>query len=305
MSHARQILPGTTYLITRRALRRHMLFRPDPEITQFIVYSLAVLATRYRIQVHALCAMSTHLHLVVTDVEGQLPRFLQCFHRLVALGTKVIRKWEGAVFDDRPTSRVCLTTPEAIVEKIAYTLANPVAAGIVRRADEWPGAKCVVEELGSGTLRVARPKVYFDVTNPDWPEEAALSLDLPPTVTEGHAESLRRQVAALVEAAEAKAAADTPPEGVLGAERALEVSPEARATSPEPPLGERNPTFAAGSGNKEGWQRATAALRSFRAAYRAALEQWRGAVRDVVFPVGTWWMRVFHGARVADCNSMS
>jgi hypothetical protein len=38
----------------------------------------------------------------------------------------------------------------------------------------------------------------------------------------------------------------------------------------------------------------------FRAAYRAALGLWRDRVRSVAFPAGTWWMRVFHGANVAD-----
>jgi hypothetical protein len=32
--------------------------------------------------------------------------------------------------------------------------------------------------------------------------------------------------------------------------------------------------------------------------YRAALELWCGGTRDVLFPVGTWWMCVFHCAGV-------
>ncbi len=50
--------------------------RPDAAITQLLVYALAVSTRRYGIKVHALCAMSTHLHLVVTDTNGVLPRFL-------------------------------------------------------------------------------------------------------------------------------------------------------------------------------------------------------------------------------------
>ncbi len=80
MSHPREIAPGATYMITRRVLRRHLLFRPDAAITQLLVYALAVSAPRFGIEVYAFCAMSTHLHLVVTDVNGVLPRFLQFFH---------------------------------------------------------------------------------------------------------------------------------------------------------------------------------------------------------------------------------
>src|SRR5262249_62395864 len=82
-----------------------------------------------------------------------------------------------------------------------------------------------------------------------------------------------------------------------GAEQASRVSPEARATSAEPTL-ERNPTFAVGRHQGDAWQRAVSAVRAFRAAYRAALEQWRHGVRSAAFPAGTWWMRVFHGAIV-------
>jgi putative transposase len=297
MSQPRSILPGATYLLTRRVLRRHFLLRPDAAITGLILYALAVSARRFGVHVHALCAMSTHLHLVVTDEKGILPSFLQFFHRIVALGTKVLRRWEGPVWDHEPTSVVRLTTREAIVEKIAYTLANPVAAGLVRHASEWPGAKVLVDELGIGVLRAARPDVYLDPTNPAWPEEATLELSLPPAFEAGEAEGFRREVAAELVREEAKAHAELSAEGVLGAERAGSVSPHDRATSFEP-LRALNPTFAVGHGSKDAWRIAAAAVRTFRAAYRVALGRWRQGVRDVLFPEGTWWMRVFHAAGV-------
>lgn len=151
---------------------------PDAAITELLVYVLAVSTRRYGIEVHALCAMSTHLHLIVTDPRGVLPRFLQSFHRIVALGTKVLREWEGPVWDHEATSVVRLLTRAAVVEKIAYVMANPVAAGLVRHAREWPGAKVDVDELGRGVLRAARPTAYLDPENPQWPEEVTVSLAL-------------------------------------------------------------------------------------------------------------------------------
>ena len=297
MSLPRSILPDATYLLTRRVLRRHFLLRPDAVITNLILYALAVSAQRFGIQVHALCAMSTHLHLVVTDERGVLPSFLGFFHRMVALGTKVLRAWEGPVWDNEPTSMVLLTTRQAVVEKIAYTLANPVAAGLVRHASEWPGAKVLVDELGGGVLRAARPEVYLDPTNPLWPEEATLEVSLPPAFAVDEVEDFRREVAAELARAEAKAHAERAREGVLGADRAGSVSPYERATSFEP-VRALNPTFAVGRGSADAWRRAAAAVRAFRAAYRVALAQWCKGVRDVLFPEGTWWMRVFHVACV-------
>ncbi|WP_437564069.1 transposase [Sorangium sp. So ce542] len=301
MSQPREIAAGATYLVTRRVLRRHFLLRPDAAINQLLVYALAVSTRRYGVEVHALCAMSTHLHLVVTDVQGVLPRFLQYFHRLVALGTKVLREWEGPVWDHEATSVVRLMTPAAVVEKIAYVLANPVAAGLVRHATEWPGVKVHVGELGRGELRATRPSVYLDPANPQWVEEATLPLALPPDIAPEDAESLRRQVAAELERQEELAHADVERRGLrfVGAEQVTKNSPYERATSSEGLRG-RNPTFAVGRDQGDAWRTAAAAVRAFRASYRVALERWRAGVRSVLFPVGTWWMCTFHGAGVND-----
>ncbi|AUX21293.1 transposase [Sorangium cellulosum] len=301
MSQPREIAPGATYLVTRRVLRRHLLFRPDAAINQLMVYVLAVSARRYGVEVHAFCMMSTHLHLVVTDVHGVLPRFLQFFHRIVALGTKVLRKWEGPVWDHEATSVVRLLTQAAVVEKIAYVLANPVAAGLVRHAREWPGAKADVDEIGRGMLHAARPSVYLDPTNPQWVEEATLPLALPPAIEQDNAEGFRHQVAAELERQEREAHAQVERQGLgfLGAEQASKVSPYERATSFEG-LRERNPTFAVGRDQGDAWRNAAAAVRAFRASYRAALERWRAGVRSALFPAGTWWMYMFHGASVND-----
>ena len=120
--------------------------------------------------------MSTHEHLVVTDVRGLLPMFLQMHHRLVALATKVVRKWEGAVWDHEPPSVVELLTPEAIIEEIAYAIANPVEAGLVERACDWPGVTTQIAQLAGGILEAERPAFFFAATNPQWGERASAML---------------------------------------------------------------------------------------------------------------------------------
>lgn len=301
MSQARQVLPMATYLITRRTILRHMLLRPDPVMTQILLYLLAVAARRHGLQVHAFCAMSTHIHLVVTDVRATLPGFLHAFHRTVSLCTKVLRQWNDVVWDKSPTSVVRLETPAAVVEKMAYVLANPVTAGLVRHAHEWPGAKVLVNEIGQGTLRARRPEVYLDPDNPSFPADATLPISLPPGIEPAEAASFRRQVAAEVARLEARARSEMQEQGrsFLGAERARTVSPTARATTVEPTI-ERHPRFAVGRGQGDAWHRAAAAVRAFRASYRAALERWCAGVRSAVFPAGTWLMRAFHHAAVAD-----
>lgn len=264
-------------------------------------FVLAVCADKFGILVHAVVLMSTHEHLVVTDPRGVLPDFLRELHRLVALGTKVLRKWEGAVWDSEKTSVVRLLSPQAIVEKVAYCMANPVAAGLVRHARDWPGLTTMPEQLGKAVLSAARPKVFFDPDNTQWPEAARVALTLPPSL-EGQMslEEFQRQVAVELERQEQEARQAVAKAGrtFLGADRCRRTSPYRRARSFEPLRG-RNPTFAVGRGNRAGFFAAVAELRAFRSAYREALRLWRLGEREVEFPAGTWAMKQLHAANVA------
>jgi hypothetical protein len=276
-------------MVTRRTLRRHHL------------YTLAVCAREYDVLVHAVTLMSTHEHLVVTDTNGQLPDFLRRLHRLVALGTKVLRKWEGPAWDHERPSVVRLLTEPAIIEKLAYVMANPVKAGLVRRAREWPGVTVLPQELGRRTWRIKRPEAFFDADNPQWPDEVELSLSLPPVLQRTYgAQQVREAVAQELEHQEHLAHREVKRRNwrVLGAERVRRLSPFQRATSFEPLRG-LNPTFAVGRGQRGVFFDAVARLRAFRKAYRQALEQWRAGLRETVFPQGTWAMCRLHGVAVS------
>ena len=80
----------------------------------------------------------------------------------------------------------------------------------------------------------------------------------------------------------------------LGERRVLTQDPYDSPTSWEKRRGLR-PTFA----SRDKWKRIQliALLEGFYARYREALAAWRKGDREVVFPFGTYWMRVFHGAR--------
>jgi hypothetical protein len=180
-------------------------------------------------------------------------------------------------------------------------MANPVEAGLVRCARDWPGLTTMPEQLGKAVLSAARPTVFFDPNNTQWPEAAGFTLTLPPSL-EGHmtVEEFQRQVTAELADQEQQARQEVAKAGrtFLGADRCRRTSPYRRAHSFEL-LRDRNPTFAVGRGNREGFFAAVEELRAFRAAYREALRLWRLGVRDVEFPAGTWAMKRLHSAHVA------
>ena len=76
MSKPRRVLPGSTYLITRRCLGRQFLLRPSRDVNQVFLFCLAHSARMCGIEVHAFCVLSNHYHLVVTDPLARLPEFM-------------------------------------------------------------------------------------------------------------------------------------------------------------------------------------------------------------------------------------
>jgi putative transposase len=172
-----------------------------------------------------------------------------------------------------------------------------VEAGLVRHAHEWPGAKTTVDDIGIGTIQANRPDVYFSPKNPEWVLEADLTVSLPPSIPVADAQSFRDNVAIELAKLEAAAHKVIPARAVVGPKRVAKVPPETRITTVKP-IRQHNPTFAVGRGNADAGRNAARAVRSFRAAYRKALEAWRAGDRTVAFPAGTYGMRVFHGANV-------
>ncbi len=228
MTQPRFVLAGDTVMVTRRTLRRHHLFRPDPGIRQLYLYALAVCAKQFGILVHAVTLMSTHEHLVITDPNRRLPEFLRDLHRLVSLGAKVIRKWEGPIWDHEKSSVVRLLTEQAMIEKLAYVMANPVKAGLVAHARDWPGIIVLPHELGRRTLVIERPRVFFSPDNRKWPDTVELTLTLPPTLERSYpAQEVREAVNEELERQERQARAEVKTRGwrVLGAGRVRRLSP--------------------------------------------------------------------------------
>ena len=58
----RRVLPGTSYLVTRRCSERRFFLRPSKLTNEILLYVLAVAAQRYGVLVHAFCVLSNHLH---------------------------------------------------------------------------------------------------------------------------------------------------------------------------------------------------------------------------------------------------
>jgi len=292
MTAPRQLLVGATYLVTRRCSERRLFLRPSAEVNAIFRYVLAVAAERYQIEVHAFCVLSNHFHLVVTDPHARLPDFHRCLDSLVARATnRALGRWES-FWDPASYSAVRLEDPEAILEKMVYVLANPVAAGLVRRGTEWPGLWSDPSALDGPPQLVERPEGFFRKAGA-LPATAQLRVVRPPGFEAD--EDLAGRLLRLLRVEEDWAAARLAGQGrsFLSAARVLALKPTARPATVEPRRRLR-PRIA--SRNPETRLQALRRLKAFARRYQEAFEAWTAGAHDAVFPPGTWLMRVRHAA---------
>src|SRR5262245_1087303 len=96
VSQARQVLPGSTYLVTRRCTQRQFRLRPSALTNQIVAYCLALAADRTGVLLHAVCVLSDHWRGVVSDPQARLPEFLGYYHKLVAKAVNAsLGRWEN------------------------------------------------------------------------------------------------------------------------------------------------------------------------------------------------------------------
>ncbi len=283
-------------MLSRRCSERRFFLKPCKKTRDIFLYALALYAQRYRMQVHAFCVMSNHHHLGITDTIGLLPDFARDFHALVARATNCsLGRWEG-FWDRESYSAVRLVGAVDVLDKLVYILANPVAAGLVRRASDWPGPWSDPRLIGGEPLKIRKPKGFFDEKG-DLPDVVELQL-VPPPAFKDHASFVNLLLESLAEAEQvAISRIDSEGRPFLGVAGVLCQDVDARPASGEPRR-QLKPRVAC----RSKWKRIETLqrLKEFVIAYKAALAKWRSGARDALFPPGTWHMRVVHAACCVD-----
>jgi hypothetical protein len=253
---------------------------------------LAVAASKTGVLLHAVCFMSNHWHGVLSDPFARLPEFLEHFHRLFAKAQNAsLGRWENLWSSDK-TSVVLLVSDADVLEKMAYTIANPTVAGLVRSPREWPGV--ITARVGE-RLAVDMPDVFFDPEGA-LPHTVTLEFTRPPIYTQLETAVLARHLAVAVERHVREAREHLAKQGrrFIGAKAVLQQSFDAVPKTIEP---RRNPNPRIAAAHTPERVQAIRRLLAFLRDYRAAWLAWRDGNRARVFPAGTYALRVY--ARVA------
>lgn len=313
MTRPRYIVRGQICFVTAEAVKQMFQFVPRPEVVRVFRYLLAVAAHEFDMKVHEVLCMSNHFHMLMTDVHGQLPDFMHYFDSLLARSLNSLRGTSGAVFE-KDYNLVVETDEEKILEHAVYTLANPCKADLVRRSKQWPGFSTLRMEYGQ-TVRIERPRIGMwkpelevrsskqgrsrgRVTHrgkpSQLPDVVEFRLERPPICERLEDAALRAEVRRRLDERELEyiRLREQTKRGVLG-ERKIVAQPWYAMPESIRELFGTQPTVA----GRRKWARIEALQRkaTFEMAYANARQAFLDGVRDVVWPLGTWLMRVRFG----------
>jgi putative transposase len=162
----RIIVPGVPYHIFNRGNHKSDVFFLDSDKLLFLKL-LDECGERFGVAYLAFCLMNNHMHLnAIPETETS---FAKCFAEVKRKYTLIINareSWTGNMWDGRyhsfPMDDVYL------FNCVRYSEKNPVKAGIVNKAEDYPWSSAAEHMSGKrrSILRLADIRKHLDI--PDW-----------------------------------------------------------------------------------------------------------------------------------------
>jgi REP element-mobilizing transposase RayT len=268
------------------------LLKPTKRNTQIFLYCLAVAANKFNIVIHSVCVLSNHYHLVVSDSKTRIAKFYGWLHKYVAKAINASYGRFENLWASEKTSVISLEERNDVMDKIVYTMSNPVAARLVASGNKWPGVWLYKR---SHSQVVKRPDVYF-TENGSMPKQIRLNIKPPSKYGRFGFDKYEQLVSEKLEVAaeEIQSEMGRLGQSFLGIRGIMQQNPKGNPVSREKRFG-INPKIAA----KNKWLRLEAIQRhkEFLYEYREALKRWREGDRDVIFPLGTYSLRIHAGVK--------
>lgn len=127
---------GALYHITSRGDRRENIYKSDADRRGFLSL-LADVCELYNWTCHAYCLMSNHYHLLIETPDANLSRGMRQLNGVYTQQFNRRNHCCGHVFQGRYKS-ILVDKESYLLELTRYIVLNPVRAGMVQWAQEWP-----------------------------------------------------------------------------------------------------------------------------------------------------------------------
>jgi REP element-mobilizing transposase RayT len=127
---------GAIYHVTARGDRREAIYDDDEDRVLFLDW-LGVVATEFNWVCHAYCLMSNHYHLVIETPDGNLSKGMRQLNGVFTQISNRRHRRSGHLFQGRYKA-ILIDADSYLMELTRYVVLNPVRAGMVTEAGDWP-----------------------------------------------------------------------------------------------------------------------------------------------------------------------
>ncbi len=128
--------PGAVYHVTARGNERRSIFRDDQDREDYLA-RIAFYRHKFRFRLLSYCLMTNHVHLAIRTAEAPLSRIMAGLHSSYTQRFNRRHRRVGHLFQGRYKSFL-VQEDRYLIALIRYVHRNPVRAGIVRRAADYP-----------------------------------------------------------------------------------------------------------------------------------------------------------------------
>ncbi len=128
--------PGALYHITSRGDRREDIYENDGDRRRFLLILDDVCRTHNWV-CHAYCLMSNHYHLLIETPDANLSKGMRQLNGVYTQTCNRTHNRVGHVFQGRYKA-ILVEKDSYLLELARYIVLNPVRAGMVRSARDWP-----------------------------------------------------------------------------------------------------------------------------------------------------------------------
>ncbi len=128
--------PGALWHVTSRGNERRSIFRNDADRARFLDL-LSDAVDRFAWRLHAYVLMGNHYHLLLETPEPNLSRGMHRVNAVYSQGFNKHHERVGHLLQGRFKAILVEREPH-LLELVRYVVLNPVRAGLVARAGDWP-----------------------------------------------------------------------------------------------------------------------------------------------------------------------
>jgi len=168
----RLTLPDYPHHVIQRGNNQQPIFSTPVDYRRMLEV-LEESAKKHQVAIHAYVLMSNHFHVLATPQTGEgLPQMMQALGRSYVRYFNASQQRTGTLWEGRYRSTV-IQSERYLLACMVYIDLNPVRAGIVGRAQDYPWSSHA-HYIGLTSDRLATPHAhYWDLGNTPFAREAA------------------------------------------------------------------------------------------------------------------------------------